>query len=75
MASRPLASDFYGFESLLAEREKEFLANLRASLETHVKPVVNEYWERAEFPPGIIEVLHRAGVIGLGFAETAPFEN
>ncbi len=75
MAFETLASDFYGFENLLTEREKEFLANLRTRLEGEIKPIVNEYWERAEFPHQIIDVLHGAGAIGLGFAETAPFEN
>ncbi|KQR52187.1 acyl-CoA dehydrogenase [Leifsonia sp. Leaf336] len=75
MAFETLASDFYGFENLLTEREKEFLVNLRARLEGEIKPIVNEYWERAEFPHQIIDVLHGAGAIGLGFAETAPFEN
>ncbi len=75
MAFETLASDFYGFENLLTEREKEFIANLRSRLEGEIKPIVNEYWERAEFPHQIIDVLHGAGAIGLGFAETAPFEN
>jgi glutaryl-CoA dehydrogenase len=75
MAFETLASDFYGYENLLPEREKQFLADLRAYLEAEVKPLVNEYWEKAEFPHQIREGLHRAGVIGLGFAETAPFEN
>ncbi|WP_295123021.1 acyl-CoA dehydrogenase family protein [uncultured Leifsonia sp.] len=75
MAFETLASDFYGFENLLTEREKDFLANLRSRLEGEIKPIVNEYWERAEFPHQIIDVLHGAGTIGLGFAETAPFEN
>jgi glutaryl-CoA dehydrogenase len=75
MAYETLASDFYGFEDLLGTTEKEFLANLRSELETKIKPIVNEHWERAEFPHQVIEVLHGAGVIGLGFPETAAFEN
>lgn len=75
MAFETLASDFYGFEDLLGEREKEFVAHLRSELETKIKPIVNEHWERAEFPHQIVEVLHGAGTVGLGFAETAPFEN
>ncbi|UAJ80576.1 acyl-CoA dehydrogenase family protein [Leifsonia sp. ZF2019] len=75
MAFETLASDFYGFESLLGEREKDFLVNLRSELETKIKPIVNEYWERAEFPHQIVEVLHGTGTIGLGFPETAAFEN
>lgn len=75
MPFETIAGDFYGFENLLTEREKEFIATLRAQLESEVKPIVNEYWEKAEFPHEIIDVLHRNGAIGLGFAETAPFEN
>lgn len=75
MAFETLASDFYGFEDLLGEREKEFLTDLRSELESKVKPIVNEYWERAEFPHQIVEVLHGTGTIGLGFPETAAFEN
>ncbi|RDV45540.1 acyl-CoA dehydrogenase [Leifsonia sp. ku-ls] len=75
MPFETIAGDFYGFENQLTDREKEFIANLRAQLESEVKPIVNEYWEKAEFPHQIIDVLHRNGAIGLGFAETAPFEN
>jgi glutaryl-CoA dehydrogenase len=75
MPFETIAGDFYGFENLLTDREKEFIATLRAELEAEVKPIVNEYWEKAEFPHQIIDVLHRNKVIGLGFAETAAFEN
>lgn len=75
MAFETLASDFYGYEDLLSTQEKDFLVNLRAHLETEVKPIVNEYWERAEFPHQIIEGLHATGAIGLGFSETAKFDN
>jgi glutaryl-CoA dehydrogenase len=75
MAFETLASDFYGFEDLLGEREKEFITNLRSELETKIKPIVNEFWERAEFPHQIVEVLHGTGTIGLGFPQTAAFEN
>jgi glutaryl-CoA dehydrogenase len=75
MAFEPLASDFYGYESLLTDREKSFLTDLRAYLETDVKPIVNEHWEKAEFPASIIPGLHGLGTIGLGYEETRPFEN
>ena len=75
MAFETLASDFYGFEDLLTDQEKGFLADLRAYLESEVKPIVNEHWERGEFPHSIIEGLHKTGTIGLGFPETARFEN
>lgn len=75
MSFESLASDFYGYEDLLSTQEKDFLAHLRSYLETEVKPIVNEHWERAEFPHQIIEGLHKTGTVGLGFPETAAFEN
>ncbi|MCX7521064.1 acyl-CoA dehydrogenase family protein [Microbacterium sp. STN6] len=75
MAFEPLASDFYGFENTLTDQEKAFLVDLRDYLETEVRPIANEYWERAEFPMQVIPELHKLGAIGLGHAETRTFEN
>ena len=36
--------------TLLTDQEKDALAGLRAYLETEVKPIVNEHWEKATFP-------------------------
>ncbi|WP_285113873.1 acyl-CoA dehydrogenase family protein [Leifsonia sp. fls2-241-R2A-40a] len=75
MPFETIAGDFYGFETLLTDREKDFIATLREQLEAEVKPIVNEYWEKAEFPHQILDVIHRNGTVGLGFPETAAFEN
>lgn len=74
-AFEPIAADFYGYENALSAEEKALLAGLRAHLESEVKPVVNEYWERAEFPAQLIPGLHATGAIGLSWPETQPFEN
>ncbi|NQX27026.1 acyl-CoA dehydrogenase family protein [Microbacteriaceae bacterium VKM Ac-2854] len=71
----PIAADFYGYENALGAEEKALLAGLRAHLEAEVKPIVNEYWERAEFPSQLIPGLHATGAIGLSWPETQPFEN
>lgn len=75
MTFTPLASDFYGFESKLAEHEKEALAALRAYLEREVAPVVDEYWERAEFPRELLPGLHEHPIFGMQWDETKRFEN
>ncbi|HEY2556228.1 MAG TPA: acyl-CoA dehydrogenase family protein [Diaminobutyricibacter sp.] len=75
MAFETLASDFYGYENLLTDREKDFITALRRYLENDVKPIVNEHWEKAEFPASIIPGLHSRDVVGLGFDETKAFEN
>ena len=75
MAFEPLASDFFGYENLLTQKEKDFLADLRSYLERDVKPIVNDYWDKAEFPKQILPGLHATGTVGLSFEETRIFEN
>ena len=75
MTFTQLDSDFYGYENLLTDREKAALADLRAYLESDVRPIVNGCWERAEFPVEIIKPLAKLGAYSFGWEETKPFEN
>jgi glutaryl-CoA dehydrogenase len=75
MTFEPLASDFYSYESLLSDREKEVLANLRAWAESDVRPVIGGYWDRAEFPMEIVKPLADLGAYSFAWDETKPFEN
>ncbi|NQX14886.1 acyl-CoA dehydrogenase family protein [Rathayibacter sp. VKM Ac-2857] len=70
-----LSADFYGFESRLTPAEKELLVGVRAFLEEQVRPIADEYWERAEFPRQLIPGIHATGVIGLSWPETRAIEN
>jgi len=47
-------SDVYGFAQLLTEAERSALSRLRAVLDTQVRPILAEYWERGEFPEQIV---------------------
>ncbi|AYF98362.1 acyl-CoA dehydrogenase family protein [Protaetiibacter intestinalis] len=75
MSFTPLASDFYGFETQLTETEREALGGLRSWLETDVKPLVNDFWDRAEFPREILPAFHAQPVFGMQWDETKSFEN
>lgn len=75
MSFEPLASDFYGFESLLSAREQDALMRLRSYMEGTVRPVINDYWERAEFPHDLVSSFLETDVARYPFAETRPFEN
>ncbi|KQO99451.1 acyl-CoA dehydrogenase family protein [Leifsonia sp. Leaf264] len=75
MTFETLASDFYSYESLLSPQEQEALAAIRAYLETEVKPIVGDYWNRAEFPMQIVKPLAELDTFRFGWAETKPFEN
>jgi glutaryl-CoA dehydrogenase len=75
MSFSQLASDFYGFETQLTETEREALAGLRTWLEADVKVLVNDYWDRAEFPHEILPAFHAQPVFGMQWDETKAFEN
>lgn len=75
MTFSPLASDFYGFESRLSGQEKEALGGLRDWLASDVAPVVDGYWERAEFPHELLPAFHTQPVFGMQWDETKRFEN
>lgn len=75
MTFEVLGSDFFGYQTLLSDREKSALSDLRAYLQSDVRPIVNGCWERAEFPTEIIKPLARLGAYSFGWEETKPFEN
>lgn len=55
--------DLYGFASALTEGELTVLKNLRKVLEEQVKPVVNEYWEKGEFPFDAFKLVGDTGIM------------
>lgn len=75
MSYEPLASDFYSYGSQLTAREQEALGALREWLEREVRPIVNDHWERAEFPMQVVKPLADLGVLSYAWEETRPFEN
>lgn len=70
-----LGGDFYGYENMLSAQEKTALSALRAYLEAEVRPIVNDYWNRAEFPFEVVKPLAALGAYSFGWEETKPFEN
>lgn len=75
MTITPLPSDFYGFETYLTDDEQRAIEGLRRFLDDEARPVVNEYWNRDEFPMSIVPGLAATGVLGHSWPETATFEN
>lgn len=49
--------DFFAFEQLLSEKERDRLAEIRNFLAREVKPIAVDYWNRAEFPFELIPKL------------------
>jgi glutaryl-CoA dehydrogenase len=56
--------DFYAIEELLEPAEIEIRDRVRAFCEQEVTPVINDYWDRAEFPFEIVPKLAGLGIVG-----------
>ncbi|MEW6637596.1 MAG: acyl-CoA dehydrogenase family protein [Actinomycetota bacterium] len=57
-------ADFANIDRLLSEEEKDTRARVRAFVDERVIPVAADYWDRAEFPFGLLELLAETGVVG-----------
>ena len=58
------ASDLYDTEALLSPEEREVRDRVRRFCDAQVRPVINGYWERAEFPFPLVPRLAELGVCG-----------
>ncbi|MFG3206938.1 acyl-CoA dehydrogenase family protein [Streptomyces sp. NPDC048192] len=61
-----MPADFYAYEELLSDSEREKIDSVREFLRTQVDPIVDDYWARAEFPFQLVE-----GFGGLGLMNWA----
>jgi glutaryl-CoA dehydrogenase len=59
-----LGTDYYLIEDLLTEEEKEIRDKVRAFADREVIPVINEYWEKAEFPFELVPKVAELGIAG-----------
>jgi glutaryl-CoA dehydrogenase len=66
-----LTGDFYAFEELLSDVERETLGRVREFLRTEVAPVANEYWARAEFPAHLVKGYAELGIAGRAYPQVA----
>jgi len=57
-------TDFYLMDELLTEEERGVRDKVRAFSDKEVIPIINDYWERAEFPFELIPKLAALGIAG-----------
>jgi glutaryl-CoA dehydrogenase len=60
----PLGVDYYRLDDLLSDEERAIRDRVRAFADREVTPVINGYWERAEFPYPLIGKLAAVGIAG-----------
>ena len=58
------AADYYRLDEHLTDAERAIRDRVRAFGEHEVLPVINDYWERAEFPFELVPKLAELGVAG-----------
>ena len=64
MAEVSDAADFYALEDLLEPAEIEVRDRVRDFCAREVTPVINDFWERAEFPHQLIPKIAELGIAG-----------
>jgi glutaryl-CoA dehydrogenase len=58
------AQDYYLLDETLSEQERAIRDRVRAFADDEVLPIINEYWEQAEFPFELVPKLAELGVAG-----------
>jgi len=63
---RSLGTDYFRIADQLTREELAYLRRTRDFVDDQVLPVINGYWERAEFPWPLIEKLAKLEIVGDG---------
>jgi len=63
---RSLSTDYFLIADQLSREELRYLRLTREFVDDEVLPVINGYWERAEFPWPLVEQLGKLGIVGDG---------
>jgi glutaryl-CoA dehydrogenase len=61
-----LSTDYFFLRDQLTDEQLRYLNETRRFVDDDVLPVINEYWDAAEFPWPIIRKLGHAGLVGDG---------
>jgi glutaryl-CoA dehydrogenase len=63
---RSRGTDFFRIADQLTDEERAYWRRTRDFVDDEVLPVINEYWERAEFPYELIQKLAKLDIVGDG---------
>jgi glutaryl-CoA dehydrogenase len=59
-----LGTDFYHFDELLSDDERAVRDRVRAFSDNDVLPIIQQFWEKAEFPFQLVPKLAQLGIAG-----------
>ncbi len=60
----PEHTDYYHLKELLTDEQRALKSRVRAFMDSEVAPVINGYWERAEFPHDLVPKLAQLNLAG-----------
>ena len=63
---RSRGTDFFRIADQLTAEERGYWRTTRDFVDDEVLPVINDYWEQAEFPRPLVEKLGKLGIVGDG---------
>ena len=61
-----LSTDYFLLREEFSPEQLGYLQRTRAFVQDEVLPVINDYWEKAEFPWPLVKKLGEAGLVGAG---------
>jgi glutaryl-CoA dehydrogenase len=62
--TQALGTDYYLLSELLSDSERGLRDRVRAFVDADVIPVINDYWDKAQFPFDLVPKLAELGIIG-----------
>src|SRR6266545_3157571 len=65
---RSLGTDYFRIADQLTAEERDYWRRARDFVDDEVLPIINGYWERAEFPWPLIEKLAKLNIVGDGIS-------
>ncbi|MUP44379.1 acyl-CoA dehydrogenase [Gramella sp. BOM4] len=63
----PIDGDFYNLDLRLTEEQREIQLKVRNFMEDEIKPLVNEYWKKDQFPFEVIEKFSKLNIVGVPY--------
>ena len=62
--ARSLGTDYYLLEELLTDEEREIRDKVRAFADREVIPIINDYWDKAQFPFELVPKVAELNIAG-----------
>jgi len=63
----PIDGDFYDLSLKLTDEQRDIQLKVRQFMEKEIKPIANDFWNRAEFPHHIIPKMAELNIAGMAY--------